>query len=146
MDGQSRNLGELRMPFEYSETFGARIRQFLQELFGSRYTQHLEDEITRIRNDHDRTLHDRDVQIASQREEIARLNSKIVTYENTVMPRSSREGSEYIKAQKPKPAFPSAFLDLPPTKSKWEQFQDNYYKAEEAAEKEKEKAALAAKE
>ena len=129
------------MPFEYSETFGARIRQFLQELFGSRYTQHLEDEITRIRNDHDRTLHDRDVQIASQREEIARLNSKIVTYENTVMPRSSREGSEYIKAQKPvKPNF--SFVDIPPTKSKWEVYQESYYKAEEAAEKEKAASAV----
>ena len=127
--------------FEYSETFGARIRQFLQELFGSRYTQHLEEEITRLRNDQDRVLHDRDVQIASQREEIARLNSKIAMLEVVVMPRSSREGSEYIKAQKPvKPNF--SFVDIPPTKSKWEVYQESYYKAEEAAEKEKAASAV----
>ena len=133
------------MSFEYSETFGARIRQFLQELFGSRYTQHLEEEITRLRNDHDRVLHDRDVQIASQREDIARLNSKIIVYENTVMAHSSRMGAEVVSYQKPGPIKPNfSFTDLPPTKSKWEQFQDKYYAEEESAEKEK--AATAAKE
>ena len=109
---------------EYEETWGALIRQFLRELFGSRYTDHLECEITRLRTDHDRVLHACEVQIASLREEKAQLNSKIAMLEVVVMPRSSREGSEYVKAQKPKPAF--NFIDMPATKSRWQVQQDEH--------------------
>jgi hypothetical protein len=109
---------------EYEETWGALIRQFFRELFGSRLVDHLEGEILRLRNDHDRVLHACEVQIASLREEKAQLNSKIAMLEVVVMPRSSREGSEYIKAQKPKPAF--NFIDMPPTKSRWQIQQDEH--------------------
>jgi hypothetical protein len=128
------------MSFEYSETFGARIRQFLRELFGSRYAAHLEEEIMRIRQDHDRTLHDRDLQISALREEKQLLQSKIVVYENTVMAHSSRMGAEVISSQKPTPTKPNfSFADIPPTKSRWEQFQDNYY-AQQAKEIEADQA------
>jgi hypothetical protein len=130
------------MPYE--ETYGARIRQFIQELFGSRLTAHLEDEITRLRNDHDRALQDRDTQIAVLREEKQLLMSKITAYEFAVLPRTSRAGAEVIAYQKPAPPKPNfSFADLPPTKSKWEQFQENYY-AGEAKAIEAEKAAAAA--
>jgi hypothetical protein len=129
------------MPYE--ETFGALIRQFFQELFGSRLTAHLEEEIMRLRQDHDRALLDRDTLISALREEKQLLMSKITAYEFAVLPRTSRAGAEVIAYQKPalpKPDFKA--VDLPPTKSKWEQFQDNYYAedakavaAEEAAKK-----------
>src|ERR1035437_7621422 len=128
---------------EYEETWGALIRQFFRELFGSRYTEHLECEITRLHSDQDRVLHDRDVQIASQREEIARLNSKIVIYENTVMAHSSKMGAEVVAYQKPAPPKPNfSFVDMPPTKSRWQVMQDQHDEqiarelAEEAAAKE----------
>ena len=131
------------MGFEYEETCGALIRQFFRELFGSRLAVHLEEEITRLRNDHDRTLHDRDVQIASQREEIARLNSKIIIYENTVMAGSSKMGAEVIAYQKPAPPKPNfSFVDMPPTKSRWlvqQDLHDAQIEKEEAEEEAKKK-------
>lgn len=141
------------MENEFEEALGACIRRFFTELFGSRYTEHLENEITRLRNDQDRVLHDRDVQIASQREEISRLNSKIVIYENTVMAGSSKLGAEviaYQKPAKPKPAFD--FVSAPPTLSRWQQMQNDHdaknakEEAEELAAKEKSAATAASKE
>jgi hypothetical protein len=134
------------MPYE--ESYGARIRQFIQELFGSRLTAHLESEILRLRNDHDRALHDRDIQISTLKEEKQLLQSKITAYEFAVLPRTSRAGAEVIAYQKPalsKPNF--SFADIGQTKSKWEVFQENYYKeeaAKEAAEKSQKEAAPAA--
>jgi hypothetical protein len=132
--------------FEYTETWGAVIRQFLRELFGSRYLEHLEAEILRLRNDHDRALHEKDLVIAELRTEKAQLNGKIITYENTIMNHSSKMGAEIIASQKPKPPSPKfSFADLPPTKSRWQQYQDQYYKEQEEAEKrEKVEAATAA--
>jgi len=113
--------------FEYTETFGARIRQFFKELFGSRYVEHLENEIAILRQDHDRTLQDRDHLIAALREEKAMLNSKIVIYENTVMSHSSRMGAEVIAYQKPKPPSPKFnFTSIPPTKSRWQVVQEEH--------------------
>jgi hypothetical protein len=127
--------------FEYTETFGARIRQFFKELFGSRYVEHLENEIAILRQDHDRTLQDRDHLIAALREEKAMLNSKIVIYENTVMSHSSRMGAEVIAYQKPKPPSPKFnFTSIPPTKSRWQVVQEEHeeqMRRELEAEKEK---------
>jgi hypothetical protein len=129
------------MSFEYVETFGATIRQFLRELFGSRLTERLELDLMNLRNDMDRQLHDKDVQIASLREEKQALQSKMLTYELVVMPRASREGAEYVKAQKPvKPAF--SLMDLPPTKSRWQVLQDEH-EAQMVKEISEEKAATA---
>lgn len=133
------------MEIEYQETWGALVRQFLRELFGSRYTQHLEEEILRLHNDHNRALHEKDLVISELRVEKSQLNSKIITYENTVMSHSSRMGADVIKSQKtsgPKPNF--SFVDIPPTKSRWQAYQDTYYKEQE--ETEKKEAATAAKE
>ena len=135
------------MGIEYEETWGALIRQFFRELFGSRYADHLEGEILRLRNDHDRVLHDRDVQIASQREEIARLNTKIIVYENTVMSHSSKMGAEVVAYQKPAPPKPAFnFVDMPQTKSRWQVMQDEHDAqiAKEEAEEQAQKAATAA--
>jgi hypothetical protein len=49
-------------------------------------------------------------------------------------------GAEVVAYQKPKkPNF--SFVDMPPTKSRWEEFQDNYYKEEAKIEEEAAKAA-----
>lgn len=133
----------------FSETFGAHLRQFFRELFGSRLTAHLEEELLRLRNDHNQALHDRDVQIAALREEKAQLNSKIIIYENTVMAHSSKMGAEvvaYSKPEKPKPNF--SFVDMPETKSRWQAVQDahNEQMAKEIAEDNAKAATAAQKE
>ena len=124
---------------DYQETFGAQIRQFFRELLGSRLVERLEIDLLNLRNDMDRQLHDCDLLIATLREEKQLLQSKITAYEFAVLPRTSRAGAEVIAYQKPAPPKPNFnFADIPPTKSRWELFQENYYKGEaekEAAEK-----------
>ena len=129
MDGQSWTI-----------TWGAGIRQFFRDLFGSRLIDRLEMDLTRLRNDMDERLFEKEKIIASLREEKQLLMSKVAMLETVVMPRASREGAEFVRHQTPtKPNF--SFVDMPPPKSKWEQYQESYYK-EEA---EKEKASAEAK-
>ncbi len=130
------------------ETKGMQIRQFFRDLFGSRLVERLETDLLNLQNSLDRQLHDRDLVIADLRGQKSQLEGKISLLEMAVMPRSTREGAEYIRAQKPalpKPNF--SFADIGQTKSKWEVFQENYYKeeaAKEAAEKSQKEAAPAA--
>jgi hypothetical protein len=111
-----------------NETLGACIRRFLKELFGSRYLEHLENEIAILRQDHDRALHDRDILVAALREEKQHLMSKIAVYELSIMPRASRAGAEVVAYQKPstpsKPKFDS--FEMPPTKSRWQVVQEQH--------------------
>jgi len=127
---------------EHTETFGARIRQFLRELFGSRLTERLELDLLNLRNDMERQLHDRDVLVATLREEKQQLMSKVAKYELAIMPHSSRMGAEVAAYVKPvKPTF--SFNDIGPTKSKWEQVQADHeaQMRKELAEEEAQKSA-----
>ena len=119
------------MEIEHQETAGAKIRQFLRELFGSRLIATLELDLLRLRQDFESRLQEKDRIIASLREEKQQLNSKIVVFENTVMPHSSRMGAEVIAYTKPtKPNF--TFIDSGQPKTKWQAYQDEYYKAQAA--------------
>lgn len=123
MDGESRDIGSL----------GLSIRQFFRDLFGSRFLEHLETSLIQLRQDFDQRLQDKDKEIASLKEEKALLTSKITVYEMTLMPHASRAGAEVVSYNKPKkPNF--EFFDSIQTKSRWQQFQDDYYKEEEAKE------------
>ncbi len=129
------------------ETLGKRIRQFFRELFGSRVAEQLELSAIQLRQDFEYRLLEKDNLIASLREEKALLTSKITIYELTLMPHASRAGAEVVAYNKTKkPSF--SFVDTTPVKSRWQQYQEDYAKAEEEKEvKEKqEKAATAAKE
>lgn len=132
---------------EYTETLGARIRQFLRELFGSRLAERLELDLLNLRSDMERQLQGYEVLVATLREEKQQLMSKVATYELVILPHASRAGAEVVAYNKPKkPSF--SFVDTTPVKSRWQQYQEDYAKAEEEKEvKEKqEKAAAAAKE
>lgn len=132
---------------EYTETLGARIRQFLRELFGSRLAERLELDLLNLRSDMERQLQGYEVLVATLREEKQQLMSKVATYELVILPHASRSGAEVVAYSKPKkPSF--SFVDTTPVKSRWQQYQEDYAKAEEEKEvKEKqEKAAAAAKE
>jgi hypothetical protein len=132
---------------EYEESLGACIRRFFREFLGSRLVERLELDLAHLRNDFDQRLHDKDLIIASLREEKAQLNAKIIVYENTVMAHSSKLGAEVVAYQKPAPAKPNfSFVDMPPTKSRWQQVQDEHDAriAKEEAEELAQKAATAA--
>jgi hypothetical protein len=126
------------MPTEYQETFGALIRQFFRELFGSRLVERLEEDLMRLRQDFEDRTQEHKIIVASLREEKQMLLSKIATYEAVIMPHTSRVGAEVVAYQVPKkPAF--NFVDMPREKTRWEQYQDEYYKEEstkDTAEKE----------
>ncbi len=123
---------------------GREIRECFRDLFGSRIVEHLEYELLQLRSDMEQRLQDKDKVIAGLREEKQQLMSKIAVYEMTIMPHSSRMGAEVAAYVKPtKPNF--SFTDIGPTKSKWEQIQDEH-DAQMRKELEEEKAATAAKE
>lgn len=113
------------MSFEYTETWGARIRQFFRELFGSRLVEQLQEDLMRLRNDRDQQLHDKDQVILSLREEKQLMMSKLAAYELTLMPHASRQGAEYVKTVKPlRPDF--SFVDIPAPLTKWEKLQQDH--------------------
>ncbi len=118
------------------------LRLALRELLGSHLVETLEVSLEHLRNDMNERLQDKEKTIASLREEKQLLMSKLAIYEMTLMPHASRAGAEVVAYQKPtKPNF--QFVDLPAPKSKWEVFQEQYYKEE--AEKEAKAAAAANK-
>ena len=129
-----------------NETIGARIRQFFRELFGSRLVSRLEEDLIRLRQDFESRTQEHQILVASLREEKQMLLSKVATYENVIMPHSSRAGAEVVAYQKPtKPAF--SFMDIPAPKSRWQMVQDEHdAQMEKEIEEDKAKAAAAAKE
>ena len=89
MEGQKET--HLKMT-EYTETLGARIRQFLRELFGSRLAERLELDLLNLRSDMERQLQGYEVLVATLREEKQQLMSKVATYELVILPHASRAG------------------------------------------------------
>jgi hypothetical protein len=129
---------------EYTETFGARIRKFFTELFGSRLVKRLEEDLIRLRQDFEVRTQEHQIIVALLREEKQMLLSKVASYESVIMPHASRTGAEVVAYQKPKkPNF--SFVDVPPEKSRWERVQDEHNaRMAEEIEEEKQKAATAA--
>src|ERR1700690_3252884 len=127
--------------FLQEETLGARIRLFLRELLGSRLVSHLEVELLRLRNDMDERLFDKDRIITELRSEKAEMQSKLTSYELTLMPQSSKVGADYIRNQV-KPAKPNFGMDFssPPPISRWQAVVDAH-EAELAAEEKAEREA-----
>lgn len=128
---------------------GAKIREFFRELFGSRLIDHLESEIIQIRSDCEMRLRDKDDVITQLRAEKAVLDMKVIQYENELLAKNSRAGAAVVAAREGKPtkpswaADPAAFVSQLP-KSRWEQYQDDYYKEQDRLEaEEKQKAAAA---
>lgn len=97
------------------------VRQFFQDLFGSRYIEQLEEDLSRLREDFEQRLRDKDEVIATLRGEKACLEAKIVIYENTILPHISRVGADVVSSRKSKPTKPSwSAAEIPPMKSSWQ--------------------------
>jgi hypothetical protein len=132
MDGQSWTI-----------TWGAGVRQFFRDLFGSRLVERLELDLVNLRNDFEQRLQDQALLVATLREEKQLLMSKVTMYEMTIMPHSSRAGAEVVAYQKPtKPLF--SYAEIPAPKSRWQVVQDQH-EEQMRKEIEEEKAAAAAK-
>jgi hypothetical protein len=127
-----------------NETLGARIRQFLRELLGSRLTSRLELDLILLRQDFEARAQEHQVIVAGLREEKQMLLSKVAMYEATLLPYASRAGAEVVAYQKPKkPAF--EFMDIPAPKSRWQVVQDEHdAQMAKEIEEDKVKAATAA--
>jgi hypothetical protein len=115
---------------------GESIRRFVRDLFGSRLVSHLEVEILQIRADCELRLRDKDEVIASLRTEKAALEMKVAEYEREIMPLKTRTGAAIVaNATRPtKPSWqtnPTDFLSQLP-KTRWEQYQDDWYQKQEA--------------
>lgn len=95
---------------------------FFRSLFGSRYIEHLEEELLRVRQDCELRLRDREDVIVSLRQEKAQLQARIVTLERVVMPTLNRASAETVGEQK-KPNFLDVKL-FPPMKTAWQQLQE----------------------
>ena len=120
---------------------GNKLRLFFRALFGSRLVEHLEVEMLRLRSDMEQRLQDKDRTIADLRTEKAELLGKIIIYEQTLLPRSSRAGADLINSITPrKPNFGLSFAE-PRMVSAWEQVQlDHEKELAEQADREAEAA------
>lgn len=122
---------------------GQRIREFFQDLFGSRLVVRLEEDLLRLRQDFEERLQDKERVIAELRSEKAALTTKVAMYELTVFPMSSRAGADLVRSTRPaKPSFPSFDFSTPPLKTSWQVMQDEHDQrlAKEIKEEQKEKA------
>lgn len=100
---------------------GQRIREFFQDLLGSRLVVRLEEDLLRLRQDFEERLQDKERVIAELRSEKAALITKVTMYELTVFPMSSRAGADLAKATRPaKPNFPPFDFSTPPLKTSWQ--------------------------
>ena len=124
------------------------IRTFFDELFASRLTERLQEDLLRLREDMEQRLSDKDKIIAEIRAEKAGMQVKLTSYELTLMPQSSKIGADYIRNQV-KPAKPNFGMDFssPPPVSRWQAVVDEHeaqLAAEEKAEAEKQSKETAA--
>lgn len=135
-------------------TIAAAIRTFLDDLFYSRLTLQLTQEMNilrdelytvrnkhteelekqdsrakeaelRLRTDYDYRLQDKDAVIAELRSEKSQMQAKMTEYELTLMPRSSKAGSDYVRTHV-KPEKPNFGFDFsaPPPISRWQAMVD----------------------
>ena len=113
---------------------GEKIRRFFRQVFGSRLTDHLEDEIFRVRQDCEQRLNDRDVRISELKQENQELKAKIDVLETIVLPLTTG-GLLNRKKRSETPTFEPV---TEPDPNSWAAIQaEHYRKEQEEAEKEK---------
>lgn len=105
---------------------GESIRKFFRDLFGSKLVSRLEEDLLRLRQDFEERMRDKDVVIAELRQEKAVLWQKVTLLELSVMPRSSKQGAEYVQYARPtKPEFAvkGAPFEAAPMMTAWQKIQ-----------------------
>lgn len=112
------------------------VREFMHELFGSRMTNHLEEELMRSRADCETRLDDKERTIADLREQVSQLTSKVDRYELVLLPMASPLGG-FFAPKKREPTFqgitePKA-KSWPEIQIEWDLEQEREAAAEKAA-------------
>lgn len=109
---------------------GSEIRKFFRDLFGSRLVERLEEDLLHVRADFEARIKDKDETIATLREDVQQLKSKVAIYELAIMPSASVQGAAVVayQGQRPTPTKPNfagkeMFLEGPP-KSKWQMYKE----------------------
>jgi sulfite reductase alpha subunit-like flavoprotein len=102
---------------------GAAIREFLRELFGSRTVARLEFDIERMRADCEERIREYKLQLLELTQEKSLLQSKMLQYENVIMPLSSKAGADLKKPSR-QPSFITPFEDAP--KTSWQLKQEEF--------------------
>ena len=118
---------------------GKEIRKFLHDLLGSRYSEHMEIELLRLRQDFDVRIQEYKNSIADLRAEKSLLYAKCMLYETNI---NARVGIDPTRKNPEKPSF--ANFSSPPMVTSWQK-QVAEHEAELAKELEEEAAATAAK-
>jgi hypothetical protein len=101
---------------------------FFRNLFGSRLSAHLEEEIYRVRELYEARILERERTIAELRERNADLSSKVDRYELVLLPLTSPMG-DFFKQKKESSHFQTLTEDNP-LKS-WEEMQRDFYAKQE---------------
>jgi hypothetical protein len=117
---------------------GKEFRKFLRDMFGSRYTEHMEVELLRLRQDFDVRIQEYKNSVAELRAEKSLLNAKIIMYEQNI---NARVGIDPTRKKPEKPSFAS-FVS-PQVKTSW-QAQVEKHEEQIAKELEEEEAAAMA--
>lgn len=104
-----------------------RIRTFLRDLFGSRLTAHMEEELLRTRLDFEARIMDRERIISDLRAEINQLNGKIDRYELVLLPLTSPAG-KFFTPKRETVHFQTKVEDSPKT---WAEIQADFYAKQE---------------
>lgn len=108
------------------EDLGLTLRKFFRDLFGSRLSSHLEEELERNRADYEVRITELNQQIANLRAEKAQLSAKVEQCEMVLLP------LVYKTAVGPK--HPPDFVNLPPDPNSWASIQAQWDKDQNAEE------------
>ena len=98
---------------------GKELRKFLRDFFGSRYTEHMEIELLRLRQDFDVRIQEYKNSIAELRAEKALLQAKTMLYEQNI---NARVGIDPTRKRAEKPSFAS--FQSPKVKTSWQAEQE----------------------
>ena len=108
-------------------SIGLQIRLFFRDLFGSRLSDHLQDELYQLRGDYEVRLRERESYIADLKAENNRLIAKVAEYELVLIPLST---GGLMGPKKPAVTFEEI-----PQKNSWQVEQERFYREQEEAER-----------
>jgi hypothetical protein len=103
---------------------GERIRMFFRQLLGSRLTEHMEEELHRLRGDYETRLRERESYIADLKAMIQEQKAKIAEYELVLIPLTS---GNILGGRKP----PNVSMEPIVETGTWAAEKANYYKQQE---------------
>jgi hypothetical protein len=100
---------------------GKELRKFLRDLFGSRFSDHMETELLRLRQDFEFRIQEYKDIVADLRMEKTLLTAKVTMYEQNI---NQRVGIDPTRVRSEKPSFAS--FKNPPVMTTWQKEQADH--------------------